>query len=176
MRLDAEKTSQEADMTGAMITCPKCDREVAGQADRCPACGYDLKRYRRIVGAAKPVDAWNATSLEDLKRALQFDTRRQARLDMIYFGGMVIVTAGFALITLTSGSYGPIGQIDFLQFAGSVTGLAVALILLWVGLRAVGIILNLPYIWQLLIKIADQQTELLAEVQNSRTSETTRPD
>jgi hypothetical protein len=176
MRLEAEKTFREANVTDAMITCPKCDREVAAQANRCPACGYDLKRYRRLSDAAKPADAWDAASVEDLKRAMLFDTRRQARLDMIFFGSVVIVTAGYALVTLTSGSYGPIGQIDFLQFAGSVIGLAVALMLIWVGLRAVGMIFYLPYIWQLLIKIAHQQAELLAEVRNSRTLEKTRPD
>jgi hypothetical protein len=163
-------------MTDNVLTCPKCDREAGAQANRCPACGYDLKRYRQFIGAAKPADEWNTVSSEDLKRALLSDTRRQARLDAIFFGGIVIVTAGFALITLTGGVYGPVGQIDFLQFAGSVTGLAVALTLVWAGLRALSIIFTLPYIWRLLIQIADQQTELSAELRNNRVSETILPD
>ncbi len=163
-------------MIDALITCPKCNRKVAAQAKRCPTCGYDLKRYRQFIGAAKPADEWNTVSIEDLKRALLSDTRRQARLDVIFFGGIVIVTVGFALITLTSGSYGPVGQIDFLQFAGSVIGLAVALTLVWAGLRALSIIFNISYIWRLLIQIADQQAELLAEVRNGRDSETILPD
>ncbi len=163
-------------MIDAMITCPRCNRNVAAQAKRCPTCGYDLKRYRQCIGAAKPADEWNTASIEELKRALLSDTRRQARLDVIFFGGIVIVTVGFALITRTSGSYGPVGQIDFLQFAGSVIGLAVALTLVWAGLRALSIIFNIPYIWRLLIQIADQQAELLAEIRNGRDSETILPD
>jgi hypothetical protein len=143
-------------LTDNVITCPKCDGEAGAQANRCPAYGYDLKRYRQFIGVAKPADVWATVPTEDLKRALLSDTRRPARLDMIFFGGIVIVTAGFALITLTSGAYGPVGQIDFLQFAGSVTGLAVALTLVWAGLRALSIIFNLPYLWRWLIEAWSQ--------------------
>ncbi len=136
--------------------------------------GFDLKHYRRLIDEAKPADHKTTASVEGLKRALLFDIRRQARMETIFFGGIVIVTTGFAVISLTSGLYGPIGQIDFYQFAGSVIGLAVALTLIWVGLRAVSMIFNLPYVWQLLIKIADQQEELLAELRSTRTPGTTR--
>ena len=163
-------------MADNVMMCPKCDREVAAQVKRCPTCGFDLEHYRRLMNPPQTEPVWPDISVEEIKRALLVDTRRQILLGKVYIIGSAIVTVIFVWLNLSSGAYGPPGQIDFSRFSESATSLVVPLMLIGAVLYALGLISNLPYVWQLLIKIAEQQAEVLNELRRDHTSEPTPPE